>query len=92
MPAERIEILIQIIGWTGSVEILLAYALNSYEKIKPGSLPFAMLNLTGGILLIAYTICKEAYASTFINFVWVIIAGISLWKFYRKKFPKNAQA
>jgi hypothetical protein len=68
------KILINIMGWIGSVEILLAYGLNSYQKIKSNSLLFYILNITGGLFLVVYTIYKEAYANTFINVVWVIIA------------------
>jgi hypothetical protein len=82
------EILIEIIGWIGSVEILLAYGLNSYQKIKSNSLAFYLLNLTGALLLIIYTVYKEAFASTFINVVWVIIAAAALIKLFSNRSSK----
>lgn len=80
---------VEIIGWLGSVEVLLAYGLNSYQKIKSDSLLFLLLNLTGGLFLILYTAWKEAFASTFVNFIWVIIAVLSLSRLYRSGVPKT---
>jgi len=79
------KLLIDILGWIGSVEILLAYGLNSYQKIKSDSLLFYVLNITGGTFLVFYTVYKEAYASTFINVVWIIIAVPALISWLRKK-------
>lgn len=68
------DLLIDILGWTGSISILAAYGLNSYQKIKSDSLLFYTLNIVGGIFLVLYSVNKGAYPNTFINLVWVIIA------------------
>ena len=62
------------LGWVGSLCVIIAYGLNSYQKIRSDSLIFYALNVVGGILLIIYSNYKGAYANTFINVVWVIIA------------------
>ena len=67
-------LLIDVLGWIGSIAILAAYGLNSYQLIKSDSILFYSLNIAGGIFLIIYSTEKEAYANTFINVVWVIIA------------------
>lgn len=77
--------LIDIIGWIGSVEVIAAYGLNSYQKIKSDSLLFQILNLTGGIFLIINTYYLRAYPSTFINIVWVVIASVAIIQIFRKK-------
>lgn len=92
MSENDLDLLVEIIGWIGSIEILLAYGLNSYQKIKSDSLAFSLLNLTGGLFLILYTVYKEAFANTFVNLVWALIAMISLGKLYRQKAAKNAQS
>ena len=66
--------LIDALGWIGSLCVLAAYGLNSYQLIKSNSILFYALNIVGGIFLIIYSTEKEAYANTFINIVWVIIA------------------
>ncbi len=68
------ELFISILGWIGSILVIGAYGLNSYQKIKSDSLAFQLMNLAGGILLIINSVYKEAYPFTFINTVWVIIA------------------
>jgi hypothetical protein len=77
------KLLIEILGWVGSIEILLAYGLNSYQRIRSDSMIFYLLNLTGGIFLIIYTIDKEAFANTFVNFVWVLIAAIAMIRLFK---------
>ncbi len=79
------KLLIDIIGWIGSVCILAAYALNSFGKIKADSLPFQLLNLFGGIFFIIYTATLGAFASTALNVVWVIIAVIALIRMFTKR-------
>lgn len=84
---ESLDILgitIEVLGWIGSFEVLLAYGLNSYQRLRSDSLAFYLLNLTGGAFLILYTVYKGAFASAFINIVWVIIAVIALVQYYRK--------
>jgi hypothetical protein len=79
------DTLIEIAGWVGSIEILLAYGLNSFQKIKSDSPVFQILNLTGGIFLIINSIYHEAYPFTFINSIWVLIALPALVKIVLKK-------
>jgi len=72
----------EILGWAGAAAVIAAYGLNSYQKIKSDSILFQLLNLFGGMSLIVYTIYLDAYASTFINIVWVIIAVSALIKIF----------
>jgi hypothetical protein len=73
-----------ILGWLGSFCVVAAYGLNSFQKIKSDSLIFLVMNLAGGILLIVFSIYKEAYPNVFINVVWVIIAIPGLIKVFQK--------
>lgn len=84
MSKESLELLIDITGWVGSVAVIAAYGLNSYQKIKSDSYPFLTLNLIGGVFLIIYSYYYTAYANTFINVVWVIIAIPALIKLVSK--------
>jgi hypothetical protein len=69
-----LDLVIDILGWSGSLCVVAAYGLNSYQIIKSDSLLFYALNIIGGIFLIIYSVSKTAYANTFINVVWVVIA------------------
>lgn len=78
-------LVIDIVGWIGSFIILAAYGLNIYEKIKSNSLIYYILNLIGGICLIIYSLKKEAFASTFINVVWVLVAIPAIFSILKKR-------
>ncbi len=79
------ELLIDIFGWVGSIEVIAAYALNSLQKVKSDSMVFQSLNLTGAIFLIVNSIYKQAYPFTFINTVWSVIAIVAIVGILRKR-------
>lgn len=74
-----------IVGWIGSLGLLTAYGLNSYQKIKSNSYTFLLLNLFSGLCLIVYTVYYKTYANTFLNIVWVIVAIPALIALSRKR-------
>lgn len=76
---------VDVIGWIGSILVLAAYGLSSYQKLRTDSLAFTLLNFSGGIFLIIYSFYYMAYANTFINVVWVLIALPAMFKFFYKK-------
>lgn len=81
----KMEFIIETLGWLGSFMVLAAYGLNSYQKIQSDSWVFLLLNGIGGIFLVVYTVHKEAYANTFINIAWVVIAVPALLRRLSKK-------
>ena len=78
------DLLIEVLGWIGSIAVLIAYGLNSYQKLASNSIIFYLLNLTGGALLIIYSVYKEAFPNAFINVVWVVIAVIAIVRLPKK--------
>jgi hypothetical protein len=76
---------IEILGWIGSIEVIAAYALNSYQKIKSDSAVFQLLNLTGAMFLIINSLYKSAFQFTLINTVWAAVAVIALVRIGKKK-------
>ncbi len=79
------NLLIEILGWLGSIEVVAAYGLNSSQRLKSDSLTFQLLNLTGALFLIINSVYKEAYPFTFINSVWTVIALVAIVGIVRKK-------
>lgn len=79
------KLFVDVIGWIGSVEVILAYALISSDKVDSKSTVYQVLNLTGAIFLIINTIYYGAYPSTAINIVWVVIAVVALWQIFFKR-------
>ncbi|HXQ33419.1 MAG TPA: hypothetical protein VN843_05305 [Anaerolineales bacterium] len=74
----NINLLIDILGWTGSVLYLLAYALVSMKKTEGDSLLYQGINIFAGTLLVIYTLYLGAYATTGLNAVWVVIGLLTL--------------
>ncbi len=72
------NIVVNVIGWAGSVAVILAYALVSTRRVKGDSFPYQALNLVGGLFLIVNTLYYGAYPSSFVNLVWVGIATFAL--------------
>ena len=72
------NLLIDILGWTGSILYLLAYALVSMKKAEGDSLIYQGMNIIAGVLLVVYTLSLGAYATTGLNAVWVAIGLLTL--------------
>jgi len=72
--------LIEILGWLGSVMVILAYALNINKKLDSDSLLYYFLNITGSSLLIINTLYHRAIPSMAVNVVWVLIAIVAIFK------------
>jgi len=73
-----ITILINILGWTGSIMYLVAYALVSAKKTQGDSVLYQSINIIAGIFLVIYTFTLEAYATMALNGIWAIIGIITL--------------
>ena len=72
------KLLIDILGWTGSILYLLAYALVSVKKTEGDSILYQGINIFAGVLLVIYTLSLGAYATTGLNAVWVAIGLFTL--------------
>ena len=76
---------INLIGWTGSAAVIVAYVLVSVNRLKGDSAVYQLLNLVGGVFLIVNTLYWGAYPSAFVNLVWVGIAIFALTRIARRK-------
>ncbi len=73
-------LLIEILGWAGSVLIVGAYALNIYGRLNTQEPAYIWANLVGGTFFIVNTIAHGAYPSAVVNVVWVLIAINALFR------------
>jgi len=72
------KLLINVLGWIGSILYLIAYALVSLKKTEGDSVLYQGINIIAGILLVLYTIHLGAYATTALNAVWAAIGIFTL--------------
>ena len=49
----------ELCGWYGMLSIIGAYALVSFEAVRPDGLPYQLLNLSGAIGLLVISIAKR---------------------------------
>ncbi len=80
------KLLVNILGWTGSILYLLAYALVSTKKTEGDSILYQGMNIFAGILLVVYTLSLGAYATTGLNTVWI---AVGLYTLGRKWLIRN---
>ena len=73
-------ILIEVLGWIASVLIVGSYALNITGKLAANSKTYVVANLVGGLFFVLNTYYHQAYPSMLVNFIWVIIAIVMLFK------------
>ncbi len=72
------KLIINIIGWTGSVLYLFAYALVSLKKAESDSVLYQGMNIIAGILVVIYSLSLGAYATTGLNTAWIAIGVFTL--------------
>jgi hypothetical protein len=73
-------ILIESVGWIGSVAIVLAYALNMFKKLASDSAAYYILNIGGSICLIVNTLYHHAIPSAVVNVIWIFIALVAVFR------------
>ena len=83
------NMLIEILGWIGSVLIVGSYALNITGRLAANSKLYVLTNILGGLFFVVNTYFHQAYPSMFVNIVWVIIALVMLSKKDRNKEAKS---
>jgi hypothetical protein len=79
------NILVEILGWIGSILIVGSYALNITGRLTTTSKLYVLANIIGGLFFVVNTYYHQAYPSMFVNIIWVIIAIVMLSKKDRQK-------
>lgn len=67
-----------IVGWYGTVAIVSAFAMVSYEILTPTSLLYQILNGTGALGIVYISFKKKAYPPGVLNVIWAIIAATAI--------------
>ena len=83
------NVLVEIMGWIGSVLIVGSYALNITGRLEATHKLYVLANILGGLFFVVNTYFHQAYPSMFVNIVWVIIAIVMLNKKDKNKEAKN---
>lgn len=76
------KIVDESIGWCGTVAIITAFALVSFELLPATSLIYQLLNGTGALGIVYISFKKKAYPPGVLNIIWAIIAVVSIIRIY----------
>ncbi len=71
---------IEILGWYGTIAIIGAYGLSSFNVVTPQSSLYQLLNVTGAIGIVVLSLKKRAYQPAVLNIIWTIIGALALLK------------
>jgi len=72
----------EIAGWYGTVAIVLAYVLVSFNIVPAGGGTYQILNLTGALGIVAIAAVKRVRQPLFLNLFWAVIAAVALLRIY----------
>ena len=72
------HLLIDILGWVGTILYLVAYALVSMKKVEGDSILYQGMNIAAGTLLVINTLYLRAYPSAGLNVAWIGIGMVTL--------------
>ena len=73
------KLLIDLLGWSGALLLLGAYACVSFKRLSADSVAYQIVNGLGSLFLIVNTLYYHAFPSAFVNLVWIgiaIVAGV----------------
>jgi hypothetical protein len=74
----HLNLLIDILGWVGTILYLVAYALVSAKKFEGDSVLYQGMNIAAGVLLVINTFYLRAYPSAGLNVAWIGIGILTL--------------
>ncbi len=80
------QIIIEIVGWCGSLLYLLSYILLAVNLIEKGK-GYYYLNIIAAIFVIIISLEKTTYQAVVINLLWGMISLNSLYRFFKTKAP-----
>lgn len=78
MSDKQANLAAEVVGWYGTIAIIGAYALVSFNLLSPNSVWYQLLNLTGAIGIIVISLIKKVRQSVVLNVFWAAIATLAL--------------
>ena len=72
----------EFLGWYGTVILLIAYGLSSFNILGPKDSLYQILNSTGALGIAYISFKRRAYQPAILNVVWFLIALMALIRSY----------
>ncbi len=80
------QIIVEIIGWCGSILYLLSYILLAVNLLERGKF-YYYLNIVAAVFVVIISLEKTTYQAVVINLLWGAISLNSLYKYIQTKAP-----
>ena len=80
--------IVDAIGITGVVIVLITYFMLQVEKIDSKGFWYSFLNAFGSVMILYSLTYNWNLASFIIEFFWIAISLFGLWKWYRNNKKK----
>jgi hypothetical protein len=74
--------IIEIYGWYGTIAIVGAYTLVSFDWLAADSFWYQFLNGTGAIGVLLVSLSRRAYQPAVLNVVWGLVAFAAIAKMF----------
>jgi hypothetical protein len=81
----RVDLAVEVVGWTGAVLILLGYLLITAGKLTGQSLLYQAMNVLGAAGFAINGWWHRALPSTALNVIWLLIGVIASWGILKKR-------
>ncbi|TLM80755.1 hypothetical protein FDW84_18045 (plasmid) [Pseudarthrobacter sp. NamE5] len=81
-----LELVANILGWVGTIALLLSFWLLTVKRIKSDGYQYQSLNAVGAFLLAITTAQAQAWSAVALNSIWCIVACAGLLRL-RKERP-----
>lgn len=75
-----LKIIVVSLGWLGVICCTVGYLLLSMKVIKAESLSFQLLNIIGGLLLVATAVDSSDMPNAVANLLWMFIGIYALFR------------
>lgn len=69
----------ELVGWYGTIAIIVAFALLNVNIIKPSGFGYQFLNISGAGGLAYISFRKKAYQPGVLNLIWLLITIITMF-------------
>lgn len=83
MVGAMMNLLVEIIGWTGALLVLGAYVGVSSGRLSGASVAFQLMNAAGAAFFVFNTWWHGALPSMVLNIIWSFIGLAALWRIAR---------
>jgi len=73
-----VDLTLTVFAWLGTIAILAAYFLVSYEKVSSTGFWYQAMNIFAGVSLTAYGVLRRTWPTVALNSAWLLIGLAAL--------------